>query len=520
VIPVSIAPVTPAPKTTPLVSASQITLFLECPRKWAWRYLVKIDTPQSAAAALGDEVDQQQLQPYLTEGRPFDYTKESGYIAASGLEYLPKPGTPGLEVQKYFSMPSATARNADCSARFGYQGFLDLWLPKGGAPLIEPVIKDRYPVVGDFKTTKDLRWAKTGAQLAKDVQAQLYATWAMYETGARVVDLVWIYFQTKGTRRSKRTHLRVTADHVVEQFTRIDTAAVEMFDVRKASEASADVSQFPLSLTPNVEMCEQYGGCPYRHLCNLSPDQVADSYAAKDAAWLSQKRNEETLMSTANLFAKLAAKKAAGETAAATAAPLPPPPASPAASATAPELPAWATAPVDPLHAKKPLGINPPESKLAPAPVTGEAAAAATQPTAPPPAPAAPAEAPKARRGRPPKAKPDPLGADAAAHAGLDAPTPGQTYAPAPADAKDVAAAFAEVAVLDCPETVTVTWGEEAFSPVQYQSFRVGPFSMTGKVRPGESATDASKRLYTELNTFAIETRAQKAQSFLAALGK
>jgi len=42
--------------------------------------------------------------------------------------------------------------------------------------------------------------------------------------------------------------------------------------------------------------------------------------------------------------------------------------------------------------------------------------------------------------------------------------------------------------------TVTVSWGEETFSPVQYNSFRIGGHSVTLTVRDGESALDAWKR--------------------------
>src|SRR5574344_334232 len=41
---------------------------------------------------------------------------------------------------------------------------------------------------------------------------------------------------------------------------------------------------------------------------------------------------------------------------------------------------------------------------------------------------------------------------------------------------------------------ITVTWGEETFSPVQYNSFRIGGHSVTVVVQDGESALDAWKR--------------------------
>ena len=99
--------------TTHFFSASQITLYRDCPRKWGWKYLAFLSEPQSDAGKLGDAVDSGQLQPYLRAGTPFDYTRpdQAGYIAASGLQHLPKPGTPGLEVQKWFQVRKVFAKH-------------------------------------------------------------------------------------------------------------------------------------------------------------------------------------------------------------------------------------------------------------------------------------------------------------------------------------------------------------------------------------------------------------------------
>lgn len=47
--------------------------------------------------------------------------------------------------------------------------------------------------------------------------------------------------------------------------------------------------------------------------------------------------------------------------------------------------------------------------------------------------------------------------------------------------------------------SVTVTYGEEVFSPVQYQSFRVGPFSITRTVRSDETAESVYASIEEEL---------------------
>lgn len=255
----------------PLVSASQITTYRECARKWAWRYLQGVETPQHPSAALGQEVDDTQLQPYLRDGRPLDLTRPSGYIAQAGIEYLPAPKAEGLQVQKHFVMPSPTWVDGK-HIGFGFQGYLDLWLPDSAGM---PGMPGGAPLVGDFKTTGDFRWVKSESVLRKDVQAMLYATHALFETRAKEVDLAWVYFRTKQPWKATRTALRVGANEVAQQFGEINQTAIEMFETRKAN-------PHPLELTPNVEMCDAYGGCPHRGRCNLSPAQIIEATEARE----------------------------------------------------------------------------------------------------------------------------------------------------------------------------------------------------------------------------------------------
>lgn len=373
----------------------------------------KIETPQHPAAALGTEVDDTQLQPYLRDGRPIDFSRDSGYIAAAGLAFLPQPKAPGLQVQKHFVMPSPTWRDGQ-HVGFGFQGYIDLWLPDSSAV---PDMPGGAPFVGDFKTTGDLKWAKSETTLREDVQAMLYATHALYETKSKEVDLAWIYFQTKGPRKAKRTKLRVAADHVCEQFGKINETAVEMLEVRKAN-------PHPSELPPEPDMCEAYGGCPYRARCNLSPAQIVAALEAKEARLARTQLFEDSMTAingsnqTTSLLDKLKAKKAGATPAAPSTVTVAPMPAQLTIEEHIAKNPqaAWLTAPErkDPRYEVvgqrpdggnvyafeangQPAPINPPESTFPLAPPVGQE------------------EAPK-KRGRPAKQAPkDPLGADMAA---------------------------------------------------------------------------------------------------------
>ncbi len=287
-----------------LLSTSQVSTKRECDRKYALEKIVGIRSPSTPAQALGVETDDTQLQPYLRDGRVFDYTRESGYIAAAGLAFLPQPKHPGLEVQKHFVMPSP-------SGLFSWQGYLDLWLPGGGIPDGDQASGPYIPVVGDFKTTKAWTWMKGPEQLAVDPQAQLYATWAMWKTGARVIDLHWIYFLTSGARKARRTFLRVYSDDVYLQFQGLEKTGLEIVELRKAAPPEAlgkeALMAFALSLPPTRSSCGNFGGCPHQALCNFGPVAPADHIDS-----IFPKRSLP-IVETNDLFANLGARKAAAD---------------------------------------------------------------------------------------------------------------------------------------------------------------------------------------------------------------
>lgn len=438
-----------------LVSATQISTWRDvCQRKWAFRSIEKIEQEQTKAAALGTEVDDTQLQPYFRDRREFDYSRESGYIAASILAYLPSPETPGLEVQKKFVLTSPSWERFPVP--LGFLGYKDLWVPDSRAlPGIEPHPSGPIPAVVDFKTTSDFRWAKTAEDLRTDPQAQIYAMNALVETGAPAVDLVWLYMRTRGARASKRVHLRVHREEVAQEFAKLDAIACEIAEARMRVKSA-------LELPPNPDGCGAFGGCPYKSRCypDLSPIRIQEAYAA-----LAAKKEGDPMASTVDLLAGLRNK--AGIT---------PAPVAPVAVApVAPSPPPLAVSPA-------PSVINPPEKALPPAPPINVA----------PPAPA-PAEAEKPKRGRPAGSKNKPT-------VSFPAVT-GETSTDYVPELVDV-------------ETFEVTWGEESFTVSEGVVCKVGPFKATGATQPGESLGDAMRRVSAVLYGFAIEERANKLASF------
>jgi len=59
--------------------------------------------------------------------------------------------------------------------------------------------------------------------------------------------------------------------------------------------------------------------------------------------------------------------------------------------------------------------------------------------------------------------------------------------------------------MMEAGTKLTVTWGPEKFSPVQYQTFDVGPFSTSVTIGAGETGEEAHARAMTWLRKLAVE---------------
>lgn len=335
-----------------LLSASQLELYKDCPRKWGFKYLDGIVTPPHPAALLGTEVQDEQIDPYLLTGRGFDFSRPSGEIAQKLVPLLPAPQSPGLVLRRKFEIPSP-------SGLFSYRGEFDIYASDSK---IVPGLVGGVPLLGDIKTTGNLKYAKTAEKLRTDIQAQLYAMVILFEEPTDELDAVWFYTRTRGAPKAERHHVRLIASHVAEQFEIIDALGKECATIKVQAPTAAD-------LPPNARMCDAYGGCPFRSICNLSP-------AVHSAAI----NHEEIVrnMGTADFLTQL--RKNVGAPAA--------PPAVTSVVPSTPNpmaslLPAWATAPVDPMPARHGALINPPEAALPPAPPVGVVVVASAAPTEP-----------------------------------------------------------------------------------------------------------------------------------------
>jgi CRISPR/Cas system-associated exonuclease Cas4 (RecB family) len=247
-------------------SPSSIKSFLRCPRRWAWEKVEGVRVESAPSAALGTRVHEI-LEAWLRDGTTPDLREEFSYahphsptdrtvrhpgqIARTGLHLLPAPGTVDVEAEMYIGR--------EHSPNGPYFGRLD-----GHKPYALEVL------VLDHKTTSDPRYALTEETLRKDVQAVMYAAWAMIRYGVVNVRLRWIYSLTKKPYRAWAVEVVVHRDEIAPVLETIDRTAAAMWRIYSVGVRALDVP-------PNPSACSDFGGCPHRARCALTPQQTLEA---------------------------------------------------------------------------------------------------------------------------------------------------------------------------------------------------------------------------------------------------
>lgn len=224
----------------PHVSASQITTFRDCPRKWYLDKVVGLTRPSTPATALGSAVHAI-LEAYLRgEVDSLNGETEAHRIAQQGFDELPQRGGHlDVELSLEEDMPLS-------DAVVPVKGFIDLIDHESGEII-------------DHKTSSNKRYTKTKKELATNVQLILYAAayFQRYPERQRVT-LTHLYYGTKSPW-SKRVSVEVTRDHVEREWGAIKATIEQMVDVSKADNAGETPASY--------DSCDKYGGCPFRGQC-------------------------------------------------------------------------------------------------------------------------------------------------------------------------------------------------------------------------------------------------------------
>src|SRR3990167_2252438 len=259
------------------VSPSQIKTFRACPRKWAFSYIDNVPRKTSVAAQIGTDIHKE-LEGWLKHGTL------PGPIARKNIltGWLPTPG-PDLLVEVPFDHPIPEA--GDDTIMRGVIDFVD---PRGPRP-----------VLGDHKTTGDLKYALTEETLPVDEQAVIYGRMVADVFKAPVIDARWLYYEYSKTTMlptgSRKVEVVLTKPHLDAQWADI-VGTVQQIRHHKLNTHRA------LDVEPNALACQALGGCEFRSICPVTAEQALAAHWAQFAKF-EPKKELQTVENNSTLLA-------------------------------------------------------------------------------------------------------------------------------------------------------------------------------------------------------------------------
>jgi hypothetical protein len=231
---------------TPVLSASQIQSFVDCERRWGFRYLEGVQTPPHPSAELGTATHLV-LAKYLETGLPPNPSTREGKIALPGIKYLPVPGV--AQVEQPFTFTTEVA---------SYRGFIDFQYEEDG-----------IPIVGDHKTTASFYFGLRPHDLLTAIQPTIYAKKAFLGSDTDIVRMRWVYYATKGKSRAELVQIDYPRATLEKSMAPIEDAAKKVLAHYAAKPPVKE-------LRPNFYSCDQYGGCPFRARCLAADSQKGE----------------------------------------------------------------------------------------------------------------------------------------------------------------------------------------------------------------------------------------------------
>jgi hypothetical protein len=233
----------------PVFSATQISTYLDCERKWALRWIAGVpDRQEDGPRDFGKGVHRHQDR-WLKGGiAPPD--TPTGRVAQTLIKWLPPPGS---------ALPEFPFEWLPDGQPFALRGAIDcLQLHLDGVPWIE-----------DTKITgSNFKWAKTRDELREDVQAIIYATLALWKFRSCNVRCRWLYgLRTTGKPRPARpVDFEMSLEHVADRFGLVCEVAQRMV-------LAIEQRAHPEDMPPR-DACSKYGGCPYLgNECGVTPQE-------------------------------------------------------------------------------------------------------------------------------------------------------------------------------------------------------------------------------------------------------
>lgn len=263
------------------VSPSQIRLYLECPRKWYYQYVVGIKSPTTDAHRLGTRVHAL-LERWLLEGTAPN--GEHAHLAQAVIDSgTITRGEHIIGVEKRTSPPI---------------GFGDTGITLNGIVDVVERREDGGLRITDFKTTSSFKWLKTEEQLRSDVQAICYSRWASLAfSGLNPENNLTfrLIYVNKKTAQVREVRVDLTLAELHAGYGRLTEHVADMRDL-----ALQDITQ----ARPDRSACSNYGGCHVLGTCKHVP------FGDTNTGPFSGRITGEDTMAKKTLAELLAAKKA------------------------------------------------------------------------------------------------------------------------------------------------------------------------------------------------------------------
>lgn len=230
------------------VSPSQLKMYLECPRKWYYSYVLKQRAPSTTAHILGSRVHKH-LEDWLNAGTPPE--GEHAHLAQAIID------SGHIERGEHII---GVERRTNPAIGFG-----DTGVTLNGIVDVVERRADGGLVITDFKTTSSFKWLKTPAQLLNDVQAICYSRWASlaYDglTPDNTITFRLIYVNKKNAKVVE-VSCELTLAHLGAKYGELTEHVKAMRDL-----ALQDLTQ----AYPERTACSNYGGCHVLGTCRHVP---------------------------------------------------------------------------------------------------------------------------------------------------------------------------------------------------------------------------------------------------------
>lgn len=256
-------------------SYSQVDTYEQCPRKWAWRWREKLDIKNKFATQGIEAHGHMEKWHKLTVLPPTDTI--SGRLASALIAHVPPPQAVHRDNVELAAILQIGGINF-------YMG-IDLFVPDTKPPTVFD--HKTTTQVFDKKEPNGLRpYILTPERMGSDVQASLYAAWALTQTKASSVRVQWTYAQKKGAPKTDENGV-ILAQSKWQPKTHVVSAELRGKDIQDRVSQSIETAREmkliveegagALDLPYNAAACSAYGGCPYQSMCNLTPQQQLES---------------------------------------------------------------------------------------------------------------------------------------------------------------------------------------------------------------------------------------------------